>query len=631
MNGHVLCPPEQEVFMHAHRENSVSTPLSVPENHRTPLIVLFSAFCMLFPLLGALSSQYEVRPLQLLVYFIVGLVVLATATRSDSTAAEDRKLQILVWSVSLCLILSSASYSEFLGGGDIQLEFPIFQEVSRTGVWTMQSSLPNSSLYSSVLSISILPAMVRAVSGLGAQEVFKFLYPLVYSTVPLVLYRIYRRISCPKAAFLSTYLFMAFYPFYGEVLLIGKQQVGELLLLLLLLVFLSGMSGKRSGAALALLLSVGLVVSQYTLSYIFLLLVAVSIFGAHITRKFVALCSLPICAVCGVMAAVWYVFTAGGSALNALTNFLSVFSQGMMLDFFSPSARPTEALQAAGLNWQTCESVGCTFLHDLNRLTQYIVPFCIVLGFIVFARRRSGSLAERKMLPLMSAALLLLGSAVILPLFGGIPFQRLYHISLLFVSPCFVIGAEMVESWVRKAGTSASRITAIFHTPVSWRGKKIVAATILLSYFLFVSGWVWAVTLDTPTSLVLDGSRIAKLPGDMKSLYYGMVDLRTDVNGAFWLRWRGENGQLCSDYISAYHVLGSYGELEVTLLRNCKLQRSYIFLSEENMLHGIGVDNRGDHFGKPLLYEISADVFTNDANRVYSNGGTAIYAGLHFA
>jgi len=621
---------------------SVSAPLSASDNHQasTRSGVLFSVFCLFLPLVGALSSHYEVRELQLAVFLALGLIVFATCVRPNLAAVEDRMFQILVWSVSLCLLLSSASFSQYLWGWDIQREFAIFQQVSRTGVWNLESAralVAYDLYYNAAISISILPAIVRAVTGLGSQEVFKFVYPLLYSTVPVILYKIYRRMLSAKSAFLSTYLFMSYWPFYTEVIHIGKMQIAELLLVLSFLIFLSGINEKRSGVVVAMLLSAGVVTSHYSLSYIYIGFVAFSLvascmghlagmlpFGvprglSRLLSQPVAVCTLTMMLLCGAMDLTWHMFVAGGSAIHALTIFLSMVIKGIVADFFNPASRPFEALQAAGLiAWVP------GFLHDLYRLTNYIVQFCMLVGFIVFARRRNKNLSERKMLPLMTVALGFVGSAVILPFFGGIPFPRIYHISLLFTSTCFVIGAELLESWWRGAYSSLSHNLAVFRLPFSSRGKMIVTATILLSYFLFTSGWVWAVSLDRPTNIIFDSRRMANNP-DTKASYYTEVDVPTDVNAALWLKSYGESGHVCSDYISAYHVLTAYGELGSTLLRHCDLQKSYIFLSELNMLHGIGTDY-GEPFGEPSLYEVSADLFTHESNKLYSNGGTAIHA-----
>jgi len=574
------------------------------------------------PLVSGLSSYYEFRELELAVFLVLGLTVFATLVKLGSAALEDHIFEILVWSVSLSLILSTASFSQYLWGWDIQREFAIFQQVSRTGVW----NFGNDFIYNSSISISILPAMVQALTGLDGQDVFKFIYPLVFSIVPVVLYKIYRRFSSPKAAFLSVFLVMSYYPFYNELVHIGKQMIAELLMVLLLWILVSEVNEKSLGVVGALLLSVGLITSHYTLAYIWFAFVAFSLVTSRITRKVVAASTWVMVVVFGVMTLAWYAFVASGAALNTFVGWLSNVIQGITQDFFNPSTRPEEALQAAGL---TAWTPG--LLHELFRLTNYIVPLCIVVGFIAFVYKRKKSPAERKMLPLMTIALVFLVSAIILPSFEGIPFSRIYHLSLLFCSPCFVIGAELPIMWGRRACTSLSHYLPVFHLRFSSRGK-IIAATILFSYFLFTSGWVWAASLDPkPTSIVLDSRRMAAEPVKTDYLYYQDVDLPTDVNGAFWLRSYGENGpRYCADYVSRFHVLYAYAEFDSSqsqLLRYCDLSKSYIFLSELNVLHAVGVDFQ-EPYGTPLFYQFSTNIFTNSSNRLYSNGGTAIYAGV---
>jgi len=558
------------------------------------------------------------------VFLALGLIPFVTFVGSYSTTVEDHTFRIMVWSVSLTLLLASASFSPYLSGWDIQREFPIFQQVSRSGVWNAQLDIFESS-FNSVISVSILPAMIRAVSGLDGQTVFKFTFPLIFSTVPVVLYNIYRRVVSSKAAFLSVYLFMSYFAFYNEVNQIAKQMIAELLFVLLIWISLSAIRPKRSGATFAVLLTAGLTLSHYTLTYMYAGIITFSLIISRITRRVVAASTLMMIILCVVMTLVWYSFVAGGSAVMALTNFLSILVRSIVRDFLNPAARPYEALQAIGL---TAWTPG--FLHDLYRITNYIVQFCLLLGFIAFARKKNKTVVERKVLPLMTVGLILIGSAVILPNFGGIPLPRIYHISLLLASPCFVIGAELLESLWRKTYAMLARGLSIPQLPFSSRGKMIIAATILLSYFLFTSGWVWAVSLDAPVSVVLDGRRMANYSDDTKVAYYSEVDLPTDVSGALWLASYGENDHVCSDYISYGHVLIAYGGLNSTSFHSCSpsdLRKSYTFLSELNLLHGIEVNLSESVFGGTSYYKFSADLFTNGSNRLYSNGGTAIFTG----
>jgi uncharacterized membrane protein len=203
--------------------------------------------------------------------------------------------------------------------------------------------------YNSAISISILPAIVHAVSGLGGEQVFKFVYSVLFSIVPLVLYKIYRLVLSPKSAFLSCFLFMSYWPFYMEVNSIGKMEIAELLLVLLFWVLLSGTNVKHSGAAAAILVSAGLVLSHYSTTYVCIVFGAFSIVASWVTRRVVAVCTSAMIILLAILAFAWYLFIAGGSALTQLGLFASTVVQGILQDFLSPASRPLVVLQAAGL------------------------------------------------------------------------------------------------------------------------------------------------------------------------------------------------------------------------------------------------------------------------------------------
>ncbi|MGD0423878.1 MAG: DUF2206 domain-containing protein [Candidatus Bathyarchaeia archaeon] len=583
------------------------------------------------PVLSVLAAYSESSQLLLLVYFLIAVTVLAVLREKNTAADSDLIFLVLIWCVSLSLLLSSALISGNLRGYDIHDEYRISSDVVALHSWNVAGN----SLYNSVISITLFVPLLSIFSGLDTLVIHQLVLPLVYSIAPVVLYKIYRRIVSPRTAFASSLLFMSFPTFSDEMVQLGRQEVGEVLLLLLILLLLSRRKGYASSGIATVLLTLGFITAHYALVFIFLFFLAFSIVLPRIMpQRAAALAdwlSLLIILV-GVFS--WYVFVAGGVAISTLGQAVGKVSGGLLVDFFSPSSRPTQVLLAAGV------VSGLTgALHELNRIIQYVVPGCIVLGFVSFARKPHKTFAELQMFPLMAAALVFIAAAVILPFFAGaLEFSRVYHIALIFISPCFVFGVGVFDSAVnrlitivRGKGSSQARqhlpATHVRHISVKW----VIVVIILFSYFLLTSGWVWAVTMDQPSSLVLDGPRMQNSNNQLLAAqYYQSYTQTPDVAAARWLRVYRMIGPVCSDEFVRYGALTSYGDfprtgagLVDTLPYGCKIPVSYVYLSEYNNVAMIGhASRRPPTFDQFSIADLSSKLMPK--NRLYSDGA-AIY------
>jgi len=553
------------------------------------------------------------------------------AKQSMPVERRDRVFLVLIGSISLSLLLAGTFVSGELRGWDIHLEFSVFTRVMEESAWHpervygslySQSEVLQAFVYDSVLSISILPVMISKVSGLDGLEIFKLVFPAVYSLTPVVLYKVYREIIAADEAFLSVFLFMSFPFFYWGMLGLARQEVAELMLILLLWVLFCTRMNKGHLLCASFLMA-GVVVSHYALAYILILVLVVPLVASRLSRRTHAL-GTSVIVLLGVMLVLsWGLFVAGGASVTSLTRFLSLVFNGLVQDFFNPSSRPTIVMQALGF-----ASVMPGILHAAFRATNYLVQLSLILGFLylVFARKPSTA-AERRMLPLMTMAFLIVASAVLLPFFAeGFDLSRFYHVALIFMSPCFAYGVRGLEGGFRSLHALLRRDTVPVRTHIS--APKLAAAALLFSYLLFTSGWVWAVSAERPTSFIFDSKRMLGYPGpEVKTEYLSEYTTASDIAGARWLRhYLDRSGLVCADFVAAYHVLNSYGGLPRTTSKlpySCDFSTSYVYLSMLNEAFGIGTTKPHNDV---VLWPISEIRVTLVAeNRIYSNGASTIY------
>jgi uncharacterized membrane protein len=550
------------------------------------------------------------------------------AVRDEKIANRDSLFIAIIWSVSLSLLLSSVFVSGNLRGFDINDEYRISSEVLALHRWNFAGT----SLYNSVISIALLVPMVSVVSGLTPLNILQLIFPLIYSIVPLILYKIYRNLLSSRSAFLSTLLFMFFSTFYDEMYQLGRQEIAEVILMLLIWILLSTKHTTRVSLGLVTILTIGFVTAHYSLALIFLVFAIFSSLVPLINRRWVPLVNSRVLLTMLVVGLGWYLFAASGAAVVTISGSVSKVLAGVSADFSTPSEAPAVFLGVV----QGAPGI----LHDMNRVIQYLVQVLLVLGFLALVRRPRKTLAETQLLPLMAAALVFLGSAVTVPFLAGtLQITRIYHISLLFISPCFVYGIQQLDSTFRRIFSSMRRTLSFsWRFPMTLPGrvsvKAVIAAAILFSYFLFTSGWVWAVTLDRlPTSLILDSERMRNSSNPVIVSEYNQVFIQSqDIAAASWLtQYRSTSLAVCSDYFVSYGVLTSYGAFPRTgpgsvniLPDQCQYSESYVYLSYYNNVERIGYASNPPNIKQFSISDIWARPHADMESRVFSDGA-AIY------
>ena len=287
-----------------------------------------------------------------------------------------------------------------------------------------------------------------------------------------------------------------------------------------------------------------------------------------------------------------------------------------MADFFSPTSRSYHVVDALGVS-----KVNLGILHLANRATQYLVVGCIVLGFVLYLLKRPKSRVENALMGPVIACMVFIFAGVVFPYFSTtLNLSRIYQISLIFISPLFYFGAMKITSglkWISRSLIPSHNL----------RMGTLLPVAIIFCYLLLTSGWVWAITADTPTSVVLDLNRMAN---SLRSTcecytYYGYYTLSQDVAAEQWIRSYGVPGHLlCADANSLTAVLRSYGGSggnQSGILPFCDFAHQYIFLSAVNSVTGIiEFQDRYGGLGLANFNVTSTQMFYE--NRVYSDGAS---------
>lgn len=508
-----------------------------------PYLLLFSL--PVLAVLGAhLVNQYQNN--LMLLFFIVAIAGVVAAAAFDRLPRKAYPLAIAL--IGLSLLLHVSLISPQLVGVDIHAEYYFQNQVFQNGHWDF--TIPHN--YNTALSIVMLCPIFSLVLDMDAVWVFKIIYPLIFSLVPLALFHVFREQIGDKKAFLSAFFFMAMWTFAIRMPTLARQEIAELFFALLILLLIDRKLALGQRLVLAIVFAISLIVSHYALGYICMAFLLVGWGIVAVVRSPAGrrawgwlthrLGGLPessttqgafphkimavVIAIYLVFALGWYGGIAQGTALDTITNIgqkqyslLSSEPDEPGSAFLDPTQREGLVETALGLDFASASASGKAF-----RVFQYLTQLFIVLGFFIIVLRPKGLRFRGEYVALSVVAALILFACIALPRFSGyLNVHRFYHISLFLLAPLCVIGGQAIwqgTSTLAKSVSSRVKLTrgpALSSNP---RGKNLsyltfLAVAILIPYFMFTSGFVSEIsgdeswlTIDTPHSPALSSYRL---------------------------------------------------------------------------------------------------------------------------
>jgi len=567
---------------------------------------------MLLPVLaiiGAMWVNIYGNSLVLLAAIIVvaSLFIIGIASQK---AIPSKVYPVAVFAIALFLLYQSSFISRYVVpfGSDIPVEYYVSNLTLKSASWSSAPSFPADPGYGrlySMLSVTILPTVYSVLLHLDLTGVFKILYPLVFSFIPLGLYQLWQSNFGKKRAFIAAFFLTAEATFHTEMLGLARQIIGELFFVLLLVVIFDKKLKTSNRAICYILFSIALVTAHYALAEIFLFFISFALIYAVVTRRSSRKVTISIVVFFFVIMFLWYIYTSGSATFNSFLSFgQNVSSQ--LGDFFNPASRGQTVLEGLGLG------VAPSVWNVVSRDFAYITEALIVLGFVSMVVRRTDIKFEREYLVFTLAAVVFLIMIVAVPgLANTLNMTRFYHVLLFLLAPLCVLGAEFLCK------------------PILKRRKEIAASILLIAvlvpYFLFQTGLIYEITRSQSYSLPLSGHRMGSV-----FLYeqFGYSSDR-DVYGAFWLseKVNTENSKVYADAPSALDVLSSYGMVyrpDIEILSNITAlsENAIVYLSEVNTVNGVVVGS--DSWNTTSLSHI-----LDSTDSVYSNGACQIYKNVN--
>jgi uncharacterized membrane protein/glycosyltransferase involved in cell wall biosynthesis len=172
----------------------------------------------------------------------------------------------LLFNIALGLLLTTSMRSWFVSGFDISQEFQVFTLTLQNHHWDL-NAIPGNA-YNACLSLTTLPTALQQMVGITPEYIFKFFYQISFALTAVVMYLLGRRFADTRGAFLVGLLYVAQAQFIGTMPFIVRQELGLLFFSLIIYLLLEKGKMSRARAVLLGLLSIGMVVSHYSTTYI---------------------------------------------------------------------------------------------------------------------------------------------------------------------------------------------------------------------------------------------------------------------------------------------------------------------------------------------------------------------------
>jgi uncharacterized membrane protein len=581
-------------------------PLWTTERVKVNVPLLLAIALPILSILGATILNVFGSNLVLLVMIaavpLLLAVLLLTATKK-SLPPEYYAIAVLM--ISVAMVFHTSLITKYLinFGSDISLEYATAEYTIRSAIW-IPSAIESVGRFDSMLSITVLPAVYVNLLNMSLTSVFKIVYPLIFSLVPLGLYQLWQKSIGYKYAFVAAFLLIAQETFFTEMIGLARQMIAEVFFVLLVYLIIEDKLKPRIKIICFGVFASALVMSHYALAIIFGFFLGCTFifffYKKHVSRNITA--SLAILFL--VIMFVWYIYPSASATFNDLVSY-GDFVYQQLGGFLNPASRGATVLRGLGLD------APASIWNVASRVFAYFTEFLIGVGFIALILKKTNFVFEKEYVVLSTIAMVFLGVVIVVPgMARTFNMSRFYHLLLFFLAPLMILGVTFLVK--RLSRQRRELITAIF------------LLVVLVPYFLFQTSFIYEVTGSPSWSLPLSGYRMSAY-----QLYFtlGYVD-DAGFSSADWVSQNlsPQNITLFADKASLT-LLISYGSFpigEIYMLENTTTSTT---LANRTMIIYLCQMNVESKVVITEYYSYSLENLTvlTEMNKIFSNAGNEIY------
>src|SRR2546428_665802 len=542
------------------RDSSRPAPVSPTLNVNGRVMASLALLPMLTIIGTYLENYYRVNSILIVVLVLAAALVIVIGF-TEFVGPVHYSFATFV--LSLSLLYHRSLISSNMWGWDVFHEFYLANTVVLAGSWIPSLAFNSTAMLSTV----ILAPAYSVILCISLVVVFKWVWPFLFSTIPVALFIALDRMIGSKFAFLPSFFFLSIYVFYSELPQIPRQEIAELFLSLIILSFFTSQPTRAAKMVLTVAFSLALLVSHYGTSYIFLGSLVVSCFLLFLqkhrrTQPMTGSRGRISTTYIGLLFAFAYL---GYAYISSSTNFISLVQLGNHIStaFFSDLLTP-QTSQPVGIILAGTQSP----LHGISGGLQVLSQLLILAGLVAYWRGRTALRLDPRYAAMAGSSFIVLVASIVVPYFASaLNTSRIYQLALFFLAPFLVVGTILTLAAARRFLRMIRRLS---YTPAI--GVTRALAVFLVIFLAFNSGLIYELTGDNPTSISLSNS----------------VDFprfgAEEVAGAQWLsELRGQRQIYADGY--RYEIFLAYGVVPTNIPMNVSSipDGSIIYLGKYNV------------------------------------------------
>jgi uncharacterized membrane protein len=576
------------------------------------------------PVLGVLGALFLNATISMILIALIAVLFALSILSKKLIPSEFYPL--LIFSVSLALLFHVVFTSKYILGFDANLEFYVFKLTQINGHWdflNMATSSIGWANYAAMLSITLLPVIYSAMTNLSGEIVFKILYPMIFSLVIVVLYRIYES-QIGKLASLASVLFFvsSFIVFYGFTpISLDRQIVATFFLVFSIFILFEKRISTGNRKLLLIFFGVAIAVSHYSIAFIYLGLLFFVFFVSKVKNKYGQVLNVRMILLISAIVFLWY------SLAQSPIVTLAQFVQGLISTFSADFLNEASRTGGSSLS-QPVANIG-SFSTNLTLGVFYITHFFIAIGIIMLILNPKKTVFDLKYrsIAVLSGTIMVLSFLV--PGFApSLSMDRFYAITLLFLAPLFVMGFSDIFDlgktvWFKTIGRRffKKRIVGL---------RPLLLTILIISFLLTQSGFINRAMGNSPLMRAVDIDRVITTNNRLWELqFYDVYLPEQDVSSAIWLSKHNEAELVVyGDLITATHVLTSYysppSPEKLYYLGEAPIpqQNALIYLGTLNVVHHIV--RLAEHPSVPTNISVLSGAL-NQISLIYNNGNSQVW------
>jgi len=459
------------IFAYQRNKNDFNSSLIFNYNFKlgdkllSPLI-----FTLLFPFMAILGTYLMNTTLNniiiLTMLFLIPVYIIIIAYLRDRV--HPVTYPIALFMIGLGLILMHALTSAHIIGRDVHQEFYCFQLTLANFHWNIYDYY---NPYNACLSITILPTVYQVLSNMNPEYVFKLLFGLLGSILPLMVYTVAKKYLNHKFAFFASLLFV-FQVFFIDIIGAVRQEVAIIFFFLSVIVIFDCFGDKKFEKSwvkklLFLIFVSSMVVTHYATSYVaFALLVPILLLpflkNLYLERK-ITIINFEVLVIYFLIIILWFIlyakvqFLAGSEVIQStVAATASATGVGGGNEAFMNSREGT-VLSILGIGIKNLPNLIAVIVNDLIFLTMGIGLITLIVKYRRILKHKTVFIydgirtLDSKLVLAGLLSVTLLAMFIILPsvsfFYGS---DRLFFQLLIFTVPIFIMGADKIAEIMNK-------------------------------------------------------------------------------------------------------------------------------------------------------------------------------------